>query len=876
MKGQKLNFSEFVSSTGGANREDELPSGSSGLPMEDRPRGGRWDKQRADAEGGYGNRSGGRGSRFAGGDEEGGDFGGGGEEEGPSRADESAAWRRAPAAGGGGDGREGRYGGGGGGGGRGGDGGGYRDRGDRDGGSRGGGSFGDRSGERRSGFGGGRGGDGAEGGDGGERDMGAFRRRADDSGDRDRQSQQGGDDRGVGGRSDSVDEWRSSRAATAGGGRGRDDDSYQPRGGGGGGDRGDADAEWRKFPLRDRGGDDREGGRGGYGYGGRGGDRGDRRSDDQGSGNNERRSGFAGGRFGREEGGEDGGRDDRERGRGGFDRDREGGSRGSDRFGGGRGDSERYEGGGGGGRGGFDRSDSGRAGGDRYDGAGRSSVGRRGDVGRDEQQQQTGERPAHLRNLLKKSDEDNNEVGEEVEGKKESALERMEREAAEREKAATQSAASASMRPSRPVSGAAEGDSADEPKRQYGLGRLAERAALATSTVTSTASEERETANKPAELAPLKMSALRKTPAAANSAAGGATGAFLPTQSATRGKRDTEAAADSPAAPAPVMDDSRYADELKKPLTTAKKTNALEKAIADRETLTPAQLTEAMQKLDLQQAGASKRKDVAGVIMRSITSGSMKLDAAVSTLAGKDDGETLAEALKLYKDRKGESELTQLVQTASGVDIIAALMPNTPKPSAADVDAFLTRHSLLVLRPVPDLTADLPSLLSSSPSPQAVLDHINAAVPQSTPVPAPVAKLIYAHLFDQLFAANPPSTTLLTSYAPLLRRLSSSSPIALLYAAQLSWFNKGAAKGALKDVFAALLSGTVVSGADVVGWRDDLKEGKGINGKPKALLQVSAFCKTVEEEEKKRRPKEEEEEEEEDEDEDEDEEDDAY
>ena len=866
VKGQKLNFSEFVSSTGGTNAVDELPSGSSGLPMEDRPRnGGRWDKQRADSEGGGGygggGRGGGGGRRYGGGgggeDEE---YGGGADEDAPSRADESAAWRRPGESGGG---REGRYGGGGGAGG----GGSFRDR-DRDSGGRGG--FGDRGG--RSGYGGSRGGEGGrgieggEGAEGGDRDIGDFRRRADDNSDRERRTQQ---EDSAGGRSDTADDWRTSRAAAAasaggGGGRDRDDESYQARGA-----RGDADAEWRKFPLRDRGSADRESR--GYGGGGRG-FGGERRSDEHGS-SGDRRGGYGGSRYGREDGGEGG--EDRS-GRGGFDRDsrgRDGGNRGGDRYGGGSRDGgDRYDGGGS--RGGYDRNESGRGGGERYDGSGRSSSGRRGDVGRDEQQQQA-ERPAHLRNLLKKSaeeEESDTAVEEAADGKKESALERMEREAAEREKAASEAP---SARPSRP-SQAAAAPSSDEPKRSYGLGRLAERAALASSTVS--ASEERETSNKPPELAPLRMSALRKTPGAATSAAGApatTSTTSLPSQSGPRGKRDTEAAAEVSSSPSPaVIDDSRYSDELKKPLTQAKKTSALEKAIADRDSITDKQLAEAMDKLDLQQAGASKRKDVAGVIVRSLIEGKMKLETAVKTMAGKDDGDTLADALKLYKDRKGEMELAQLVQ-ASGVNIISALMPNTANPSTADIDDFLTRHSLLVLRPVPDLTADVGSLLTSSPLPQAVLDLINTALPQSTPVPAPVAKQIYCHLFDALFAANPPSTSLLSSYVPLLRRLSLSSPIGLLYAAQLSWFNKGAAKGALKDVFAALLSERVVTAAEVVGWRDDLREGKGVAGKPKALLQVSAWIKGVEEEDKKRRPKEEEEEEEEDEDdEDEDEEDD--
>ena len=268
------------------------------------------------------------------------------------------------------------------------------------------------------------------------------------------------------------------------------------------------------------------------------------------------------------------------------------------------------------------------------------------------------------------------------------------------------------------------------------------------------------------------------------------------------------------------------------------------------------------------------------MVARSVIEGKVTLEAVVRVVK---DPRVLVETLKAYKERKGEKELQTLVQD-SGIAILPLILP--PSSSPADTDAFLARHGLLALKPIPDLTADISALLSSSSPPQQIIDALNAALPPSTPIPA-LTKLITAHVFTVLFSspATPSSTpsSSLPPFLPLLSRVANDAHARLLtlYAAQAAWFKAGGVKGALRDVMGALKQGGVVRGVDVVGWRDDLVVGKGVGGKPKALLQVSGWVKEVEEEVKRERPREEVEEdegedEEDDDDEDEDEDEESY
>ena len=323
------------------------------------------------------------------------------------------------------------------------------------------------------------------------------------------------------------------------------------------------------------------------------------------------------------------------------------------------------------------------------------------------------------------------------------------------------------------------------------------------------------------------------------------------------------------------MDDSRYSEELRKTAVSSRKSNPLDRAVRDKQTVTEAELREGLAGLTITEGGAVV-KDVAVVIAKSLSEGKLGLAAVVKAAAEKADGgkaeaggagqQLLVEVLQAYRDRKGEKGLLELVQ-GSGVDVLEALLPAA---SAAQVEAFLASHSLLVLKPIPDLTAEVQSLLAASAPPQQIVDALNARLSASVPVPA-LTRQVGLHVFKSVFASPSPAAAVKESL-PLLARVGNDAGgrLLLLYCAQQCWFEKGGAKAALKDAMQAMMAGKAVESADLVAWRDDLKEGKGWTGKPKALLQVNAWLKGVEEEEKKRRPKEEEEEEEEDEDEDDD------
>ena len=432
--------------------------------------------------------------------------------------------------------------------------------------------------------------------------------------------------------------------------------------------------------------------------------------------------------------------------------------------------------------------------------------------------------------------------------KRETALERMERETAEREKASLGTA-----RPTR-ERGESSGERApipvDDRPRRFGVGRpLGEEGARGAALG---ATAEGEASNKVPELAPIKLSALRKTPSE---------GFARPSPSSSSSTTSAAPAPSSAPAPAPahIIDDSRYAEELKgKGVVSSKKANPLDRAIREKESVTEKQLSEGLAAVNLEDEG--RRGDVGVVVARSLIEGKLTLEAVTKAL---EDPRVLLDALKAYRERKGEKELLALVHD-SGVSVLPLILPPSPTPSPADTDAFLTRHGLLALKPIPDLTADLTALLSASAPPQQIIDALNAALPPTTPIPA-LTRLITSHVFTTLFTppSNPTPSKALPPYLPLLTRVANDPHARLLtlYAAQAAWFKAGGLKGALRDLMGALKEGGVVRGVDVVAWRDDLVEGKGVGGKPKALLQVSGWVKEVEEEVKRERPREEVEEE---------------
>ena len=122
------------------------------------------------------------------------------------------------------------------------------------------------------------------------------------------------------------------------------------------------------------------------------------------------------------------------------------------------------------------------------------------------------------------------------------------------------------------------------------------------------------------------------------------------------------------------MDDSRYAEELKKPLAAAKKAlTPLERAIREKESVNEKQLIDSLTSLHLDEED-SRRTEVGVVLARSLIEGKLTLDGLVKAVK---DGQVVLEALKAYKDKKSDKALSRLVQD-SGWQCCLSSYPHPP------------------------------------------------------------------------------------------------------------------------------------------------------------------------------------------------------
>lgn len=450
-----------------------------------------------------------------------------------------------------------------------------------------------------------------------------------------------------------------------------------------------------------------------------------------------------------------------------------------------------------------DRFES-RRGGDRDEPRGERSFGGGYGARREREEAAPAERPAHLKNLLKPGAEAPADAAQPTE----TATERMERLSLEREQRA------------KPTETAPRASPVDDLKQP--------------------------------ELAPIKLSTTRRAPAATEARLEPARA--TPSNSVLRQRKEAATPAPAPAPVPIVMDESRYDANVLKSVVVAgsKKQNPIELALQDKQTTIKDGDLDALKTMNL----SSQTAEIAAVLARSISAKTLHLSnfAQSITSLNTDDARNLfAATLSAIYERKGEAELLSFIDSSS-VNALSILVPSN---DAAEIDRVLAQHSLNVLKPVRDLSADVKTKLSSANSAEIVTFIDTELGSKSAAVSPVVAKMVATHVFDLVFAnAKTPDYSVISTWSAALKRVSNdvNTKLSVCFAAQAVWFKATAApKGAFKEIFIALEKAGIMQTEDFAAWRDDLKDKT--PGKPKALLQVGAWIKLAEEEAKKRMPK---------------------
>jgi len=280
-------------------------------------------------------------------------------------------------------------------------------------------------------------------------------------------------------------------------------------------------------------------------------------------------------------------------------------------------------------------------------------------------------------------------------------------------------------------------------------------------------------------------------------------------------------------------------ESLKKGVVSlAQKQSPLEQAVEDNQTITADQLSESVARLKLDRAA-----EYGNVLAKSMIDGKVSLKDLVAKTPA-----LVLETLVALKNKKSDKFVLELVKAAQAADAqldVAALIGGERK--GADLDSFLESRGLLILKPVPDLTAGIAADLSAGAKADAVLATINASVDPKLAPGLGVTNAVAAHVFSQVYAtAGKADLSVLPAWSSLLSRVATDadSQLRVLFEAQAAWFKAGAAKAVLKELFVALHAAKLVNALVFDAWRNDMVE-KSKNGKSKALLQVHAWITDV-------------------------------
>lgn len=300
-------------------------------------------------------------------------------------------------------------------------------------------------------------------------------------------------------------------------------------------------------------------------------------------------------------------------------------------------------------------------------------------------------------------------------------------------------------------------------------------------------------------------------------------------------------------------------------VSIAQRVSALEAAVEDNQTITADQLADSLGRIKIESIKAETASEFGNVLAKSLIDNKLTLAALISKLtAGKASASAASAAsassaqapslllttLVAFKGKKGDKALLELVNAAqkaeAGLDVCALLSGGL---KAKDLDAFLNSRDLLILKPVPDLTAEVAASLAAGDKPEKILASIAAAVDPKLAPGLGVTNAVASHVFGLVFAtAGKADLAVLAAWSPLLARVAPSfdadAQLRLLFEAQLAWFKAGATKALLKDTFVALFDAKLVGALVYDAWRNDLVE-KSKNGKLKAMLQVQAWITDI-------------------------------
>lgn len=277
--------------------------------------------------------------------------------------------------------------------------------------------------------------------------------------------------------------------------------------------------------------------------------------------------------------------------------------------------------------------------------------------------------------------------------------------------------------------------------------------------------------------------------------------------------------------------------------------STLQKKITNAEVVTMDDLINGLSKLAVDDNDTNA--GFVDTMAKSLKAKTLTLEDSFRQIRGDVDDSLIANLtteiiLSLKTKMESEAVFTDFIRH-SGVDIFPTICGKELK--GEELEAFLTEKDLLCIKPVPDLSEHVSKALASGDSPDSILKHINSTVGETICV-SNLGPVVLKAVLDKVLATKDKAdTTAFDAFIPLLHRIlhvpfDLAMQTECAFVAQVAWFEKGAVKKVMKELFPALHDKAIISAEAFMEWKEDTKKEK--KSKMKTLLAISAWLQEIE------------------------------
>jgi len=275
--------------------------------------------------------------------------------------------------------------------------------------------------------------------------------------------------------------------------------------------------------------------------------------------------------------------------------------------------------------------------------------------------------------------------------------------------------------------------------------------------------------------------------------------------------------------------------------------SSLQKKITNAEVVTMGDLINGLSKLAIKDADT--HTGFVDTMAKSLKAHSLTLEDSFRQIQNDIDESLVANLtteiiVSLKIKMESEAVFTDFIR--ANTDILPVICGK--ELEGEELEAFLTEKDLLCIKPVPDLSEHVSKALADGESSDSILAHINKTVGDTICVSNLGPVVLKSVLEKVLVEKGKADTAAIDSFTPLFHRIlhvpfDLGMQTECAFVAQLAWFEKGAVKAVMKELFPALHEKGIISAEAFMEWKEDTKKEK--KSKMKTLLAISAWLEEI-------------------------------